>query len=101
MAAERQRFSVTLRYQRRQMTLDFWQGVGIEREPDALGVLSCLLSDAYAADQLFEEFCAEFGYDDDSRRAERTWRQCVAQTKKLRRLLGDNFDRFLGAENDA
>lgn len=44
-----------------------------------------------ALDQLhaesFEDFCAEFGYDEDSRRAFRTYRELVEQDRRLRQLF--------------
>ena len=40
---------VTLICQRRRLTIDFWQGHGISRDPDAAGVLSCLLSESLRA----------------------------------------------------
>ncbi len=63
-------------------------------------MLDCLLSDSQAGEQDFEEFCAEFGYDTDSRKAERTWKACRAQAPKVKRLLGEDFERFLYADRN-
>jgi hypothetical protein len=54
-----------------------------------------LLSDASAGEQSFEEFCLEFGYDPDSRKAERIHKACEKTARELRRLLGDDFETFL------
>jgi len=91
-------YRVTLRFERRSMTLDYSMGSTHTDEPDAEGVLKCLLSDASGADDSFESWCADYGYDSDSRKAERTYKQVQAQTAKLRRLLGDSFDEFMNAE---
>lgn len=93
-------YTVTLRYKGRQMTTDFWMGSAITTEPDAASVLSCLLSDASAGSETFEDWCANLGYDTDSRKAERIYKQCLEQTAKLKKLLGEDFEGFLYAEND-
>jgi len=93
-------YRVRLRYQGRQMSLDFFMGQAHTDEPDAAEVLSCLLSDASACDQSFEEWASELGYETDSRKAERVYNMCVKQGEKLKLLLGDDFERFLYAEND-
>lgn len=91
-------YRVTLRYGGRQMSLDYFMGSAHTDEPDAEGVLECLLSDASGADESFESWCADYGYDSDSRKAERTYKLIQSQTAKLRRLLGDEFDAFMSAE---
>lgn len=93
-------YRVTLTYQRRRLTVDFWMGQANTHEPDAGGVLDCLLSDAQAGEQTFEDFCSELGYDPDSRKAERTWKLCRAGAPKLRRLLGADYETFLYADRN-
>src|SRR5690606_33602845 len=41
--------------------------------PHAADVLHSLILDSAAADQTFESWCDEFGYDSDSRKAEATY----------------------------
>lgn len=93
-------WNCTLRYQGRQHRFDFWQGPAISGEPDREGVLNCLLSDAQAGEQSFDEFCGEFGYDHDSRKAESTWKACQKTTDAIKRLLGSDYETFLYAERD-
>jgi len=50
------------------------------RQPSAYSILACL--DGYSPGT-FEEFCANFGYDTDSRRSEKTWKACVDQYLNL------------------
>lgn len=90
----------TLRYQGRQHSFDFWQGPAISGEPDCSGVLECLLSDAQAGEQSFDEFCSEFGYDQDSRKAEKTWEACQKTTVAIKRLLGNDYETFLYADRN-
>jgi len=90
----------TLRFQGRQYSFDFWQGPAITGEPTAEGCLECLLSDAQSGEQDFESFCGEFGYDQDSRKAEKTWQACQKTTAGLKRLLGDDYEAFLYADRN-
>lgn len=92
---------VTLAYQGRRMTLDFWMGSGHNgTAPDACDVINSLVSDASLADNDFEDFCSECGYDTDSRKAMALYNATVKEAERTRRLLGDDFEKFLEAEND-
>lgn len=95
-------YSCTLGYKGRRMTIDFWMGSGIGHEPAADDVLSALLSDAATHDNAssFEDWASELGLDADSRSAERTYRLVARQTGKLKKLLGDDYETFLEAEQD-
>lgn len=89
---------VTLRYDGRRMSLDFWTGIGCRGEPDAESVLDCLLSECSALYEDFEEWACNLGFDSDSRKAEKTYKACVKLGNKIKRLLGDDFDAFLESE---
>lgn len=95
-------WTVTLRYRGRRLTVDFYTGPAAA-EPDAASVMECLASDASSVANArgFEDWCSEYGYDTDSRKAERTFKTCAAQTAKLRVLLGDDFDALVYADEDA
>lgn len=67
--------------------------------PVAADVLSCVVSDAHAGGQSFTEFCSDFGYDEDSRKAHKVWRKCKDGALKAYRLLGSEFETFAGAEH--
>ena len=49
-------------------------------------VLYSLLSDSEACDLDFDEWCAEFGYDTDSRKALAVYEACKANGEKCKRL---------------
>jgi len=80
------------RYGYKQMTLFFSQGYGIDGEPKSSSVLDCLKSDYQVSIDGFGEFCANCGYDEDSRKAYRIYQACVDQGKKLKKFLNDDHD---------
>jgi hypothetical protein len=96
-------YKVTLRMRdrdgRRRLTVPFFMGSANTREPTAADVLNCLVSDARAGEMTFEEFCSDFGYDVDSRKAEKTWKACSANAPRVRRFLGEHFEAVEGAEH--
>jgi hypothetical protein len=74
------------------MTLVYSMGRGHDGKPPAVeSVLDTLALDANGvgnANGDFAEWCAEYGYDTDSRQAEHTFKVCQRQAKKLRAFLG-------------
>lgn len=60
------------------------------RPPSLFDVLYSLCMDAQCYDNArnFEDFCAELGYEEDSRKAEGIYRACGEGAKNLRRVLG-------------
>lgn len=73
------------------LTVPYWTGPGITREPTAEMVLESLRSDAWSGGGSFEEFCQESGYNPDSRRAYKTWTSCRETGERLAEFL-DGFD---------
>jgi hypothetical protein len=65
------------------------------RIPKVEEVLNSLLLDSSALDITFEEWCSEYGYDTDSRKAEKTFNLCNELGKKLKRLLGEDYNYFM------
>ena len=55
--------------------------------PKAGAVLYCLLMDGDALDQSFSDWCACFGYDEDSRKAEAIYFSCCENGKKIRQCF--------------
>lgn len=53
---------------------------------DLLNALECIISDAIAGTYSFEEFCDEFGYDEDSRSAERIHKACIDTFNRVNTL---------------
>ena len=52
-------------------------------------VLYALVMDSVALDQTFEDWCADYGYDTDSRKAFATYEACCANGKKLKQIIPD------------
>lgn len=92
-------WKVTFRVNGRQMTTYFSQGSAHTSEPTAEDVLDCLASDAASIENAngdFESWASEFGYDTDSRKAERTFLACQKNAQKLENLLSrDSFEQLL------
>lgn len=88
---------VTLRHDGRQLTVPYSMGPAHSREPEAIDVLDALASDAsgYENARSFEEWAEEYGYETDSRRAERVYRAVERQTTGLQRLMGDKYRTLL------
>jgi len=57
--------------------------------PSAKEVFWCLLSDARGTDESFEDWATEYGFDPDSRKAEKDFNECRETAAALRRT----FDR--------
>lgn len=89
--ADMDHWRCVLRCQGRRVSLVFSKGFGHHGEPAKLReVLECIASEVFAVENArdFTDWCAEYGYDPDSRRAERIWKACQRQAKQLRTLLG-------------
>jgi len=107
-------WNVTLLYKGRSFKTEFKCGLGHvtyknpphagtgakPRPPTVADVLSSLCSDARGVDRTtFEDWCSEFGYDTDSRRAEKIYHLCVETNAKLHAFLSEDFDLFANAEH--
>lgn len=71
-------------------TFDFWGSQvdpEIQNELQLLNAFECFVNDAMSGMSGFEEFCADFGYDTDSRSAEKTWKACRRALEKLRKFV--------------
>lgn len=55
--------------------------------PTQANVLYCLLSDMEAIEYTFDDWCANFGYDTDSRKAEKIFHACMEEGKKLLKIF--------------
>ena len=85
------------------MDVPFSMGPALCRDPELGEVLDCLLADAWglANSRSFEDWAAELGYDEDSRKAEKTYRAVERQTRQLREFLGNHWEDFMGCEETA
>ncbi len=82
-----------LRFQGRNMKVVFSMGSAHNgKAPKLRDVMPCLVSDSLGAGASFSEWCAEYGYDTDSRKAEATYNAVERQSRALRQLLTDSLD---------
>ncbi len=65
---------------------------------DLANVLLTLQQDAALADQSFESWCSDTGYDEDSRKAYKIYESCRDLFFSLRNGFGARFDEFMGLE---
>jgi hypothetical protein len=76
----------------KRLTVDYYMGIGHEGEaPKTEDVLDSLAMDAQAYWLDFDGFCDEFGYDKDSRKAEKIYNACRHNSARLERFCGDSF----------
>jgi hypothetical protein len=74
---------------RKRMTVYFSRGMAHTDPPTADEIVNALAMDAASMENTrnFEEWCAEYGYDTDSRKAERTYRNVEKLTARLKSLI--------------
>jgi len=81
------------------LKLYYSMGSAHKTGPKIEDVLDCLASDANCESDTFEDFCANLGYDEDSRKAFATWEAVRDQTSKLRKFLTpEQFTELLNLE---
>ena len=86
------------------LTVQYSRGSAYTGEPPEVGdVLESLKMDAseFQGDTvpMFEEWARNYGYDTDSRKAERVYRACRSFTWRLRAFLGqERFDELMATE---
>ena len=89
--ATRDVYKITLKRGNREFTFDFGQSITNSKQrpkikPSAYDVLACLQSYSVGS---FEDFCGDFGYDTDSRIAEKTYKAVCNEVSNLERLYTD------------
>lgn len=94
-----QHFLATIRYKKRELQTEYTIGSAVVR-PEAADLVHCLLNDASAGQDSFEDFCSSFGYDTDSRKAHATWLACQTAARDIKFLLGDDLEMFQEAAVD-
>lgn len=90
-------YKVTLTRNGFAFTTEYHKGTGHNGAPPTLvEVLDSLASDASSADQKFEQWAADYGYDTDSRKAFATYNACRRIARNLKALLGPHaFDTLI------
>ena len=82
---DRHIFKITLSRNGKRFTFNFGQSIAEgSNEPTLYDVLVCLQKYDVGT---FEDFCGEFGYDEDSRTAERVYKAVVKEFEAMQRLF--------------
>lgn len=80
-------FNITLKRNRKQYTFNFGQSIAQgSNEPTMYDILTCL--EKYESSD-FEDFCSNYGYDNDSRKAYNIYLAVSREYKAVDRLFGD------------
>ena len=75
---------------KKSFSFDFWGSImhpEISNDQENIFALYCALSDGLSAKEGFENFCHEFGYDSDSRKAEKIYNSCKKSLTKIERVF--------------
>ena len=81
---------VKVTHNKKSFSFDFWGSIvnpEISNDQENVFAFYCALSDGLSAKDSFENFCSEFGYDEDSRNAERIYKACEKSLKKIERVF--------------
>ncbi len=88
------------RYTDKKAVAEFMQWLCRNHTPDAASLIDCLKLDSSLGEDSFSDFCGNIGADEDSRKAEASWRECQESGRKLRSLLGHTaFAQLLDCES--
>ena len=83
-------FKLKLTRNRKQYTFTFGQSIANgSKEPALYDIFACLTKSDPGS---FENFCSEYGYDTDSRKAEKTYKNVCKEWEGVNRLFGDIID---------
>jgi hypothetical protein len=90
---DKRHFRVRVRYQGRSMSVWYYQGLGNAREPRAVDVIECLVSDLMIGYDSLDDFINEMGIEiksvADFRTYERQFKQLTRQNKSFTRVIGN------------
>jgi hypothetical protein len=80
-------FNITLKRNRKQYTFNFGQSIAAgSKEPTMYDILTCL--EKYESID-FTDFCGNYGYDEDSRKAYKTYLAVKKEYNAVNRLFSD------------
>lgn len=92
-------YLATLRFQGRALQTEFSIGYKV-KEPIVEDVVASLVLDASAGRDSFEDYCSNFGADEDSRKAYATWEACKKTAADVAELFGLHLQTFEEAAAD-
>lgn len=84
-------FKRTIGKSRRTLGFDFWQSINATSKGQpvtAYDALACISSDFHCP-ETFKDFCSDYDFDIDSRKAEQTFKRASAFAKRLRGFFSE------------
>ena len=87
-------YKITLKRNGKQFSFNFGQSINDTNagiDPTAYDVLSCLTKYDPGS---FDDFCSDFGYDNDSRKAEKTYKAVVKEYNKVNAMFNDVIEKL-------
>lgn len=81
------KYKAKIIYNKKSMTIVFYTGSGWKKDPVLDDILGSILQDITYLDYGFEDFANEMGYDPDSRKAEKIYKEIQKQAKKINRIF--------------
>jgi hypothetical protein len=85
-------FNCTLVRKRQKFTLDFGQSIAAEDTPPTMyDILACLTK---YNPETFEDFCSEYGYNEDSINAQKTYKAVKREFNGVNRLFNDVLEQL-------
>ena len=86
-------YRVKVRYQKRTMSIWFYQGLGVTRDPRPSDVVECLVDDSMSDYDSLDDFINEMGLEiksvSDFRTYEKQYKQLKSQNKRFAHLIGN------------
>lgn len=67
------------------------QGSAIKRNPTITDILNSMILDTVSVDQPFGGWCQDYGYDEDSRKALKMYRECEKEYVQLLKMFGSKI----------
>lgn len=82
------KYNCKITFKNKTYRFNFWMGSAHTKAPSKKDVLySFIMNDV--TDMDFEDFCSEFGYDNNSKKALRIFKACKEQTENFYRLFNE------------
>lgn len=82
------KYNCKITFKNKTYRFNYWMGSALTKAPSKKDVLySFIMDDVTGMD--FKNFCLEFGYDNNSKKALRTFETCKEQTENFYRLFNE------------
>lgn len=80
---------------------DYKEGIQELKDADLLNAFDCFINDAISAEEDFEEWCNNLGYDSDSRSAHKIYKECAKSLEKAKKIISGDMYEFYNELQEA